>query len=87
MAHALKFTTVVSGKTLTHADLGEFSGKRVEVIVVEDEPKETSVVVSLGDAHRQRRFGTLAGKLEIADDFDSPLPNDLQRCFDGEADE
>jgi hypothetical protein len=85
MAHALKFTTVVSGKTLTHADLSEFSGKQVEVIVVEDEPNETTAVVSLNDAHPKRRFGTLAGKLEIAPDFDAPLPDDLQRCFDGEA--
>ena len=42
MARALKFHAVVSGKTLSLPDLSAFEGKRVEVIVVEEEaPAET----------------------------------------------
>lgn len=83
MAQALKIRTVVSGKTLTLSDLDAFIGKRVEVIVMEDEPTERP---SRKPEATKRRFGTLAGKLEIAEDFDAPLPPDIQRYFDGESD-
>lgn len=75
MANALKFHAIVVGKTLPLPDLGAFEGKRVEVIVVEDEASERPT--------RPRRFGTLAGKIEIAEDFDPPLPDDIQAGFDG----
>jgi hypothetical protein len=52
-------------------------GKRVEVIVVEDEGSERPALASV------RRFGTMAGEIEIAPDFDAPLPNDIQAGFDG----
>ena len=32
-----------------------------------------------------RRGGFLAGEIRIGDDFDDPLPPDLQRAFDGGA--
>ena len=31
------------------------------------------------------RFGVMKGKIEIAEDFDAPLPDELQRAFEGEA--
>ena len=37
MAQALKFHAIVSGKTLSLPDLRTFEGKRVKVIVVEEE--------------------------------------------------
>ena len=77
MAKALKFHAVVAGKTLSLPDLSDFEGKRVEVIVVEDEGSERPV-----RAHA-RRFGTMAGEIEIAPDFDAPLPDDVQAGFDG----
>lgn len=33
---------------------------------------------------KKPRFGSMAGKLEVADDFDAPLPDALQRAFEGE---
>ncbi len=33
-----------------------------------------------------RRPGRLAGRIRIAGDFDSPLPEDVARAFRGEAD-
>jgi len=77
MAKALKFHAVVAGKTLRLPDLSDFEGKRVEVIVVEDESSERPM-----PAHA-RRFGTMAGEIEIAPDFDAPLPDDIQAVFDG----
>jgi hypothetical protein len=82
MAQALKFHAVVSGKTLSLPDLSAFEGKRVEVIVVEEDgPAE------IGATPRgQRPLGLLRGQFVVPDDFDAPLPPELQRYFDGDAD-
>lgn len=80
MAHALKFHALVKGKTLALPDLSAFEGKRVEVIVVEDEG-------TVAPAPRPRRFGTMAGTFVVPADFDSPLPEDIQSYFEGERDE
>ncbi len=87
MAHALKFRTVISGKTLTHTDLEAFIGKHVEVIVLEDEGGEALSRGAPSAEFVKRRFGTLAGRLEVCDDFDAPLPPEIQKYFDGEAEE
>lgn len=79
MAHALKFRTVVSSKTLTLSDLDAFVGKRVEVTVVEDESLESAMSGDPTTPIPKRRFGTMAGKIQISDDFDEPLPPDIQR--------
>jgi hypothetical protein len=85
MANALKFHAVVKGKTLSLPDLSTFEGKRVQVIVVEDETPE------VGDASAARKaprpLGLMRGQLSVADDFDAPLPAETQRYFDGEGDE
>lgn len=79
MAQALKFHAVVSGKTLPLPDLGAFEGKRVEVIVVEDEGRPEAP-----PPLRQRQFGTLKGQVTVPDDFNAPLPDDELDAFDGE---
>jgi hypothetical protein len=79
----MRFRTVVSGKTLTISDLERFEGKRVEVIVLDDDQPETAATEQ-GASKPRRRFGTMAGKITVADDFDAPLPPDLQRAFDGD---
>ncbi len=86
MANALKFKTVVSGKTLTLSDLDAFVGKHVEVTVAEDESVNVDDAASPAAPPVKRNFGTMAGKLEISDDFDRPLPPDIQRYFEGETD-
>jgi len=86
MAHALKFKTVVSGKTLTLSDLDAFVGKHVEVTVAEDESMNADDAAQRTAPPAKRHFGTMAGKLEIAQDFDQPLPPDIQRYFEGESD-
>jgi hypothetical protein len=82
MAQALKFHAVVSGKTLSLPDLSAFEGKRVEVIVVEEEAPAEIRTTPAG----QRPLGLLRGKFVVPDDFDAPLPPEIQRYFDGDAD-
>ena len=79
MAEALRIRTLISSKTLTISDLERFVGKRVEVIVLEDDEPESTLPVAPA-----RRFGSLAGKLEVANDFDAVLPADVQQDFEGE---
>jgi len=79
MAQALKFHAVVSGKTLVLPDLSAFEGMRVEVIVMEDEaPAERDV------APQSRPLGIMRGQFVVPEDFDAPLPEELQRYFEGE---
>jgi hypothetical protein len=80
MAHALKFHAIVSGKTLPLPDLSAFDGKRVEVIVVEEDgPAE------IGTPQGERPLGLLRGQFIVPDDFDDPLPSEIQEYFEGGA--
>ena len=79
MAQALKIHAVVSGKTLTLSDLGAFEGKRVQVTVTEEDDQPAAPFA-------RRELGLLRGKLWVTEDFDAPLPDDIQRYFDGESD-
>jgi hypothetical protein len=76
MAKALKFHALVRGRTLPLPDLGAFEGKRVEVILVEDEADERA-------APPGRCFGTLRGQFVVPDDFDTPLSDDVLSAFEG----
>ncbi|HEY5960385.1 MAG TPA: hypothetical protein VIV60_27715 [Polyangiaceae bacterium] len=84
MAHALKFHALVTGKTLPLPDLGAFEGKRVEVIVVEDEglpPGHQDPTLA-----KQRPVGLYRGQRTTPEDVDAPLPTDVQKYLDGEDD-
>lgn len=83
MAEALRFRTVVSGRTLTISDLDRFEGRRVEVIVLDDEQQDVAAA-ELARSKPRRRFGTMAGQIRVADDFDAPLPPDIERAFEGD---
>ena len=46
-------------------------------------------VAQLGPVQEQRKpikFGLWEGKVRISDDFDDPLPPEIQRYFEGEGD-
>ena len=77
MAQALKFHAVASGKTLALPDLRAFESKRVEVIVVEEERPAEIGATPPG----QRPLGLLRGQFVVPDDFDAPLPPEIQRYF------
>jgi hypothetical protein len=78
MARALRFHAVVSGKTLPLPDLSAFEGKRVEVIVLEEEAKAEPATSTT-----RRRFGSMAGQFIVPADFDAPLPDDVLAEFEG----
>ncbi|WP_437284318.1 hypothetical protein [Sorangium sp. So ce406] len=65
--------------------------RRVELQVPADLPEGPAEVIVLitssqAAAPRDKRaaLGMDRGKVQISDDFDAPLPEDLQRAFDGE---
>lgn len=79
MAQALKIHTVVSRESLILSDLGAFKGKRVQVTVTEEDDQPAAPLA-------RRELGLLRGKLWVAENFDAPLPDNIQRHFDGESD-
>lgn len=85
MANAIRVHTTVESDTLVIPELLPFVGKKIEVIVVEDEegaaPGER---VAAPEAPPKRILGSLRGQLKVPDDFDDPLPEDILRAFEGE---
>lgn len=52
-------------------------------IVIAKAGKPMARLVPLAPPRPLRKFGVLKGKIEIADDFDAPLPDDLLDLFEG----
>ena len=46
--------------------------------------KPAARLVPIKDEKIVRQPGALKGKLQIADDFDAPLPMDIQSAFEGD---
>ena len=55
-----------------------------EEIVIARNGRPVARLVPLDAASKPRRPGGWEGKLWIADDFDDPLPDDIQAAFEGE---
>jgi prevent-host-death family protein len=54
-----------------------------EEVVIARAGKPVARLVPFQDGNRPRRqLGTLAGKFTVPDDFDGPLPDDVQAEFD-----
>lgn len=59
---------------------------RLEIFLPEEVPAGPAEVILLTDERRperQRKMGMDAGHGWVADDFDAPLPDDLERLFTG----
>jgi antitoxin (DNA-binding transcriptional repressor) of toxin-antitoxin stability system len=63
-------------------DLLEAAGRGEEVVIAQD-GKPIAQLVAIRSSTPVRKFGTMKGKIWIADDFDSPLPDDIQAAFEG----
>ena len=55
-----------------------------EEVVIAKAGKPVARLVPAGEPHRERILGSDVGRVWIADDFDDPLPPDIQAAFDGE---
>jgi len=56
-----------------------------EDIVIARAGKPVARLTALEPSSAPRRFGMLKGKIEVADDFDAPLPDDLLAAFEGDS--
>jgi prevent-host-death family protein len=54
-----------------------------EEIVIARAGKPAARLVPIQGQKVARKPGALKGKIRIADDFDAPLPDDLQAAFEG----
>jgi len=58
-----------------------------EEIVIERAGEPRARLVAVEDPIGRRRLGGfLRGQIRIGEDFDDPLPDDIQRAFNGESD-
>ena len=54
-----------------------------EEIVIAKAGKPVARLVPLTESRPNRRLGGLAGKVQIPEDFDTPLPDDILDAFEG----
>ncbi|HEY3598230.1 MAG TPA: type II toxin-antitoxin system Phd/YefM family antitoxin [Paraburkholderia sp.] len=54
-----------------------------EEIIIAKAGKPAARLVPMEQTKVSRRFGLLKGKIQIADDFDAPLPDDVIATFEG----
>lgn len=62
------------------------SDHRLEIVLPDDVPAGPAEVIVLTGEQRlghTRKMGLDAGRGWVADDFDAPLPDDLERLFSG----
>jgi hypothetical protein len=86
VTHAIRIQTRVESDTLRIPELLLLVGKRVEVIVIEEEGAEEHDEREEQAAEAPRRkLGALRGMMKIPEDFDDPLPKDVLRTFEGGA--
>lgn len=57
-----------------------------EVIVIARNGRPLAQIGPLDAERKPIQFGFLKNKIWVSDDFDDPLPSDIQRYFDGEVD-
>jgi len=83
MINAIRIHTTVESEMLRIPELAALVGRRVEVIIVEEEG-EAERVAAAPSVTRKRTLGGLQGKLQVPDDFDAPLPDEVLRAFEGD---
>jgi prevent-host-death family protein len=54
-----------------------------EEIVVARDGRPIAKIVRLSERPRRRKPGFLKGRIHMSDDFDDPLPDDIQKAFEG----
>jgi prevent-host-death family protein len=58
-----------------------------EEILIARNGRPVAKLGPLDTPRKERKFGLLKGKIWMSDDFDDPLPWEIQRYFEGEDDD
>jgi prevent-host-death family protein len=64
------------------AKLLEAVGRGEEVIITQSD-RPVARLVAIRPRTKLSKPGSMAGKIWIAEDFDAPLPDDIQAAFEG----
>lgn len=80
MAQTIRVRCTVESDTLKLPELSALVGKKVEIIVIEDEAESGAKPV---EERKRPVLGSLRGLMEIPDSFDDPLPPEVLRAFEG----
>lgn len=54
-----------------------------EKVIIAKAGKPVAQLTAIDSVPPARKPGSLKGKIKIADDFDAPLPDDIQNAFEG----
>ena len=54
-----------------------------EEIVIARSGRPIAKLVRIAERPRRRKPGFMKGRIHLHDDFDAPLPDDIQRAFEG----
>ncbi|MTV38507.1 type II toxin-antitoxin system Phd/YefM family antitoxin [Duganella radicis] len=57
--------------------------RRGDSVVISRDGEPVAELVAIQSMTGIRQFGTMKGKIWIADDADAPLPDDIQAAFEG----
>lgn len=77
----MKFVNIHEAKTHLSRLLDEVS--RGEEVTIAKAGKPIARLVPVTSSRPTRTPGFLRGKIRMSDDFDAPLPDDIQRSFEG----
>jgi hypothetical protein len=89
MVNAICVHTTLESETMRIPELSPFIGKKVQIIVMEDDEPERGHDRAAQrtdglETVPKRTLGSLRGVLTVPDDFDDPLPDEILRAFEGE---
>jgi prevent-host-death family protein len=59
------------------------AAQRGEEVVISRDGQVVAEIVAVLPRKQLREPGSMAGKILIADDFDAPLPDEMQALFEG----
>lgn len=79
----MKTVNIHQAKTHLSRLLGEVA--EGEEIIIAKAGKPVARLLPMALETPRRKPGRLKGRIRIADDFDAPLPDDVLRCFEGDA--
>lgn len=71
--------------TAAHNQLSDLleAASRGEEVVISQDGKPVAQLVAIHPRRKLREPGSMAGQIWMAEDFDDPLPEEIQAAFEG----